>query len=121
LTATLAGKTLSLQDVQILPEFHLNEWDGWKSSAYKRSCRPLGLQRIYQIACLEKDVSWTNSAAKAFLTQMTVDSSVLLWISEGDKLTIDSAQVRILSCPVSMPQIGNQNVRFFTVTVREDP
>lgn len=121
MTATLAGKTLSLQDVAILPEFRLNEWDSWVGSNYKRACRPLGLQKIYQITCLEKDVSWTNSAAKSFLAQMTIDSSVLLWISEGGKLTIDSAQVRILSCPVSMPQIGNQNVRFFTVTVREDP
>ncbi|MEM1552889.1 MAG: hypothetical protein QXH03_09530, partial [Candidatus Bathyarchaeia archaeon] len=78
-----------------------------------------GQKRVWRLDCLEKGVAWAESAAK-YLMEQAAQGNVLAFSADfGDRYSVSNVNVVVEKVSVSMEQVGTQNVRRFTVTLKE--
>jgi hypothetical protein len=93
------------------------ETDGWKNGAYAHPTRIYGKFHQYQFECVEQNVSWANSAVPILYGLQSSGSAALLQANHPFRPL--SLNVIIAKCIMNSAMEAGQNIRRFTVDVRE--
>ena len=118
MAVTLGTKTLNCIRISEESEVKGSSRDTWENSEYKRRLSVIGLLRKWTLDCVEKDVDWSESAAKYLREQAAQASKLDFTVDLGDLYAVNT-QVQVLGCNLRLPAIGKANVRHFTVKLME--
>ena len=118
MTVQLGTKTLNCTNITVQSRPQATEWDAFENEEWTIKRKVWGLKRVWRLDCYEKDVTWSNSAAKYLREQAEAGNTLTLSIDEGDRYNT-SATVHVLSVDLRIGITGTQNIRQFSVLVRE--
>lgn len=118
MTVTLDGYSLTVNSIDDAVEAMASEWDGWENGDYTRKRTVFGKIRRWTLECVEKDVTWVNSAAKHFQEHVDDGACVAFVVSEGNRYSVNTS-VYILDVQVTLELTGTANIRRFKVTIQE--
>jgi hypothetical protein len=96
-----------------------SEWNAWENQQLTVKRFIYGVKRVWTLRCVEKDVAWSNSAAKYLEDRMQQNATVTLTVSEGNRYQLSSTPCHILRVEMEMRLVGGQNIRYFTVQLKE--
>ena len=119
MTVTLGTKTLNCTGIRESSNPRATEWDAWENQAWTVKRRVYGVKRVWSLNCIEKGVSWADSAAKYAREQAEQGNVVQLTIDEEERYSLSATNVYVLAVELKLDLVGAQNIRRFTVTVRE--
>ena len=119
MTVTLGTKTLNCTGIHESSNPRATEWDAWENQAWTIKRRVYGIKRVWRLDCIEKGIVWTDSAAKYAREQAEEGNTVQLTINEGDRYSLSATNVYVLAVDLRLDLVGKQNIRKFTITVRE--
>jgi len=119
MTITLGSKTLTCTHIHVGSDIRAAEWDSWENQTWVIKRRVYGLKRVWTLDCIEKNVSWTDSAAKYAREQAEQGNMVQLAIDEGDRYSLTATNVYVLTVDLRLDLVGTQNIRRFTIKVKE--
>lgn len=117
--ATVGAATLNVADFSVEAENVGPEWWAWESESLVRKKFVYGQKRAWRLNCIEKNVAWANSAAKYLMEQAEQNAVLTFSASFGDRYNVSNVKVIVESVSVSMEQVGTQNIRRFTVNLKE--
>ena len=119
MTVTLGTKTLKCTGIRVISNPNASEWDTWENSAWTIKRRVYGIKRVWELECIEENVPWNDSAAKYAKEQAEQGNKIQLTIDEGNRYSLSATDVYVLSVDLRLDLVGTQNIRRFTITVRE--
>ena len=119
MAVTLGTKTLQCTAIRISSSPNAAEWHAWENGAWTIKRRVYGIKRVWELECIEENVAWADSAAKYAKEQAEQGNKVQLTIDEGERYNIPATEVYVLAVDLRLDLVGMQNVRRFTITVRE--
>ncbi|MEM3618452.1 MAG: hypothetical protein QXK47_05210 [Candidatus Bathyarchaeia archaeon] len=117
--ATVGTASLNVTDFSFEAETVGPEWWAWENESLTRKKFVYGQKRVWRLDCLEKDVAWTSSAAK-YLMEQAAEGNILAFNADiGDRYNVSNVNVLVENVTVTMEQVGAQNIRRFTVVLKE--
>lgn len=119
MTVTVGSATLNVTGFTESSEFVGPEWYKWENQTLKRKKTVYGRKRTWTLECIEKDVAWADSDAK-YLEEQGAQGNILSFTMDlGNRYQISNIDIYIDSVEITMEQVGSQNIRHFTVTLKE--
>jgi len=119
MAVTIGTATLNVTGFSVKTKIIGPEWFDWENGQIVREQSVYGLKRTWTLHCVEKDVAWTSSAAKYLKEQAKAGNQLSATIDLGDRYSVSSVSVYVDSVQISMEQVGSQNIRHFTVVLKE--
>jgi len=119
MVVTVGTATLNVTGFSVIPKKIGPEWFDWENNQLVRKQRVYGLKHIWTLHCYEKNVAWTDSAAKYLDEQSKAGNQLSATIDLGDRYNVSNVDVYVDSVKIDMNQVGSQNIRNFTVILKE--
>jgi len=119
MTFTIDSYTLNVTDFSEQSQPTASEWHAWENQALALKRFIYGLKRVWQISCVEKDVAWTGSAALYLRNKAQSGEKATFTVDEGDRYQLSATNCYVVSVSIEMRLVGGQNVRYFTVQLKE--
>jgi len=119
MTFTIDTYTLNVTDFSESSQPTASEWNAWENQALALKRFVYGLKRVWNLLCVEKDVAWTNSAALYLRNKAQLGDKVTFTVDEGDRYQLSATSVYVVNVSIEMKLVGGQNVRYFTVQLKE--
>jgi hypothetical protein len=119
MTFTVDDYTLNVSDFSEESQPVASEWDAWENGALALKRFVYGLKRVWNLTCVEKDVEWENSAAFYLRSKAQSGEKVTFTVDEGSRYQLPATNVYVVSVSVEMRLDGGQNIRHFTVQLKE--
>jgi len=119
MAVTVGSATLNVKDFSVATKKISPEWFDWENGQLVRKQSVYGLKRTWTLHCVEKDVAWTDSAAKYLKEQAKAGNQLSATINLGDRYSVSNVSVYVDSVRLDMKQVGSQNIRHFTVVLKE--
>jgi len=119
MTFTIDTYTLNVTDFSESSQPTASEWHAWENQALALKRFIYGLKRAWQLSCVEKDVAWTGSAALYLRNKAQSGEKATFTVDEGDRYQLSATSVYVVSVSIEMRLVGGQNVRYFTVQLKE--
>lgn len=119
MTFTIDGYMLNVIDFSEACEPVGSAWHVWESGQIAIKGYVYDVKRTWRLRCIEKDVEWEYSAALYLQGKMASGETVLFAADEGDRFILNGVEAYIESLEIVVEATGNQNIRFFTVTLEE--
>jgi len=117
MTFTIDTYTLNVLDFTEESSPTATQWYAWENDALKTKNFVYGLKRRWRLRCVEKNVAWSNSAAKYLREKCQNGEAVEFTVDEGDKYQLPATNVYVLSITIEMETAGN--VRYFSIILKE--
>lgn len=111
-TLTVTGFTESSEPIGA-------EWVAWENNQTVIKRFIYGMKRTWQLACIEKDIAWSSSAAKYLQQKMVAGETVTFTVDEGNRFSLPATAVHITDLEIDFEQTGTKNIRKFTVILKE--
>jgi hypothetical protein len=118
LGVTLDGKTLNVSGWRESLEPIKSEFDKWESGTCKRKVRVYGYVRVYTLDCVEENVAWASSVVKYF-EEKAAAGAVVAFFSDLPVRSVSSTNVQVMGAYFEAVDVGNQNIRSFTLQLQE--
>jgi len=118
-TFTVDTYTLNVTDFSEESQPTATEWPTWENQALALKRFVYGLKRVWRLSCVEKDVAWANSAAKYLRDKAQQGAVVTFTVDEGSRYQLPATNVYVVSVSIEMRLVGGQNIRHFTVQLKE--
>ena len=119
MTFTIDSYTLNVLDFSEEAEPIGAEWIGWENAQLKRERFVYAVKRTWRLNCIEKNVAWSSSVINYLQQKMAANETVTFTVDEGDRYQLPATTVHIVNVEFNMPQVGGQNIRHFTVILKE--
>ncbi|MCD6466242.1 hypothetical protein J7L27_07760 [Candidatus Bathyarchaeota archaeon] len=119
MTFTIDSYALNVLDFSEEAEPIGAEWIGWENAQLKRERFVYAIKRTWRLNCIEKNVAWSSSVINYLLQKMAANETVTFTVDEGDRYQLPATTVHIVNVEFNMPQVGAQNIRHFTVILKE--
>ncbi|MEM4005926.1 MAG: hypothetical protein QXM43_09910 [Desulfurococcaceae archaeon] len=95
------------------------EWHAWEEGQVVVKRYVYGIKRTWQLKCIEKDIAWSNSAARYLQQKMAAGETVQFSVNDGDRYTLPTTTCHITGLELEIETTGTQNIRQFTITLKE--
>jgi hypothetical protein len=118
-TFTVDSYTLNVTDFSEESQPTASEWHAWENTALALKRFVYGLKRVWTLSCVETDVAWANSAALYLRDKAETGALVTFTVNEGSRYQLPATNVYVVSVSIEMKLVGGQNIRHFTVQLRE--
>jgi len=119
MTFTVDTYTLNVTDFSEESQPTASEWLAWVSQALMLKRFVYGLKRVWRLSCVEKDVDWSSSAALYLRNKAQSGETVTFTVDEGSRYQLAATSVYVESVSIEMRLVGGQNVRYFSVQLKE--
>jgi len=119
MAVTVGTASLNVASFSVATKKIGSEWVDWENNKLVRKQSVYGLKRVWTLNCYEKNVAWTDSAAKYLREQAEAGSQLSATIDLGDRYNVSNVDVYVDSVKIDMVQVGSQNIRNFTVVLKE--
>ena len=119
MTFTIDDYTLNVLDFSEEAESIGAEWIGWENAQLQRERFVYAVKRTWRLNCIEKDVAWPSSIINYLQQKMAANETVTFTVDEGDRYQLPATTVHVAGIEFNMQPAGTQNIRFFTVTLKE--
>jgi len=116
---TIDGYTLNVTDFSESSRPTASEWFAWENEALALKRFVYGLKRVWNLSCVEKDVAWNESAALYLRNKAKSGETVTFTVDEGDRYQLPATTVYVVNVEIEMRLVGGQNIRYFTVQLKE--
>ena len=95
------------------------EWYAWENGQIIIKRYIYGAKRTWRLTCVEKDVAWSNSAARYLQQKMAAGETVQFSVNEGDRYSLPATTCHIAGLELEIEPVGQQNIRKYVVILRE--
>jgi len=119
MTFQINSYTLNVTEFSESSQPTASEWNAWENQALALKRFVYGLKRVWNLSCVEKDVAWTNSAALYLRNKLQTGETVTFTVDEGDRYQLSATSCYVVSVDTEMKLVGGQNIRYFTVQLKE--
>jgi len=119
MAVTVGTATLNVTSFLVATQKIGSEWVDWENGQLVRKRFIYGLKRTWTLNCYEKNVAWTDSAAKYLREQAEAGNQLSATIDLGDRYNVSNVDVYVDSVKINMNQVGSQNIRNFTIVLKE--
>lgn len=119
MTFTIGDKSLNVIEFSESSEPIGAEWTAWENEALVIKRFVYGLKRTWTLRCYEKDVAWSESAAKYLREQAAAGVTLQFTADEGALYQVQATNVYVIRVEVEAQPLGSQNIRYFTVVLKE--
>jgi len=119
MAVTVGTATLNVTSFSVATKKIGSEWVDWENGQLVRKQSVYGLKHTWTLHCYEKNVAWTDSAAKYLDEQSKAGNQLSATIDLGDRYKVENVNVYVDSVEIDMVQVGSQNIRNFTVILKE--
>jgi hypothetical protein len=119
MTFTIDSYTLNVTDFSESSQPIGPEWFAWENQALALKRFVYGLKRVWSLSCVEKDVAWANSAALYLRNKLQSGETVTFTVDEGDRYQLSATNCYVVNVQIEMRLVGGQNIRYFTVQLKE--
>ena len=119
MTFTIDSYTLNVTDFTEQSQPTASEWNAWKNQVLALEHFVYGLKRVWSLSCVEKDVAWSSSAALYLRNKLQSGDTGTFTVDEGDRYQLSATSVYVVNVSIEMRLVGGQNVRYFTVQLKE--
>jgi hypothetical protein len=119
MTFQIDSYTLNVTDFTEQSQPTASEWFAWENQALALKRFVYGLKRVWSLSCVEKDVAWSNSAALYLRNKLQTGDTVTFTVDEGDRYQLPATSCYVVNVQIEMKLVGGQNIRYFTVQLKE--
>ena len=119
MTFTIDGYTLNVLNFSEEAYPIGAEWLSYENGQLKRERHVFDIKRTWRLNCIEKDVAWSGSIINYLQQRMAANETVTFTVDEGDRYQLPATTVHVVNVEFNMPQAGGQNIRYFSVILKE--
>lgn len=119
MTFTIDSFTLNVVDLTETSSPVGAEWHAWENEQIVLKRYIYGIKRTWRLTCIEKDVAWSNSAARYLQQKMAAGETVQFSVNEGDRYSLPATTCHIAGLELEIEPAGQQNIRKYVVILRE--
>ena len=119
MTFTIDGYTLNVLNFSEEADPIGAEWLSYENGQLERERHVFDIKRTWRLNCIEKDVAWSSSVINYLLQKMAANETVTLPVNEGNRYKLPATTVHIVNVEFNMQPAGAQNIRHFTVILKE--
>jgi hypothetical protein len=95
------------------------ESDAWINGQYQHACRAYGKIHKWVLTCIEENITWANSAANYFYQLQSAGTSILFGSTDPRRPVSPPQSVIVFQVTLKLALEGTQNIRRFTVDLRQ--
>ena len=119
MTFTVDTYTLNVTGFSEQSTPEATQWEQWVNGALSLKRFTIGLKRLWSLECVEKDVAWSSSAALYLRNKLQSGDTVTFTVDEGDRYQLPATSCYVVNVQIEMRLVGGQNIRYFTVQLKE--
>jgi len=96
-----------------------SDWPAWENQTFTTERFSYGGKRVWQFDFTEKDVPFSYSSLKNLQYLISTGETCKFAVRGSALYSLDEIDAYVLNCQVSVKLVGGQNIRYFTVQLKE--
>jgi hypothetical protein len=120
MTVSAGTAILTVLDWEETADSAFHEADTWEAQQYKHKVRVYGKVHKWVLSCIEKDVTWTNSAVNYFYGLQSAGTAITLSSDDLRRPISPPVSVKVAQVVLKLALEGTQNIKRFMVDFREN-